>query len=89
MQMRKEKTSVKLIKGKHSFDLLFFVLFTKVGNSSLLGSYFPFMLATNSRGPSTKAWDKHTTNFNIHLAVFLLLLHLGNIFFSFCPLSQL
>lgn len=86
----KEKTSVKLIKGKYSFDLLSVsVLSTKVGCCSLLGGHFSFMLETNSRGLSALVWDQHTTNFNIHLAVFLLFLHLGNIFFYFCPLSQL
>lgn len=49
MQMRKEKTSVKLIKRRLSFDLLFFCfffscVFCQGGGVSLLGGLHPFML---------------------------------------------
>lgn len=89
MQMRKRKTSVKLIKGKHSFDLLVFSVLSPRWAVLFLLLYSPVMLETNRKELSTKVRSKYTTYFNIHLAVFLWLLHLGNIFFCFCPLSQL
>lgn len=90
----KEKTSVTLIKRKHPLDPLFYCvcLFSVLSPrwAILLPWGAPSLSCCKQIGrDQAQKRGKHTTHFNAHLAVLLLLLHLGNTFFYFCPLSQL